>query len=163
MLKEENTKALINEEDTIDISMPQIARKRVRFDGDNNRVVYIDPSDMGIINRLQEALPKLKEFTMDVYNKVDSEGDSNTVQRLKEVDDKMRELIDYIFDAPVSIAAVPRGAMYNLHNGVFNFEHIIEVMATQYENSFESEFKQLNARLKNYTGKYTGKGKGKRK
>ena len=162
MLEEKNTKAL-TDEDIIDIEMPEIAKKKVRFDGDNSRVVYINPSDMGIVSRLEEALPKLKELTMETCEQLSTTDDEkSTGEKLTETDEKMRNLIDYIFDAPLSVAAVPTGNMYDLHNGVFTFEHIIEIMAKQYENNFENEFKKLNARLKNYTGKYT-KSKGKKK
>lgn len=160
MLEEKNAKA---NNDVIDIELPEIAKKKVRFDGDNNRVVYIDPSDMGIVSRLEEALPKLKTLTTEACEELSETGEDKSMgTTLTEIDEKMRNLIDYIFDAPLSAAAVPSGNMYALHNGVFTFEHIIEVMAKQYENNFENEFNKLNARLKNYTGKYT-KSKGKRK
>ena len=45
MIEEKNTQPTdIKEDNTIDISIPEVEKKRIRFDGDNNRVVYLNTS-----------------------------------------------------------------------------------------------------------------------
>ena len=49
------------------------------------------------------------------------------------------------------------GSMYDLFNGKFRFEHIIEKLSDLYGNNMKDEFKAVNARVKKHTAKYTKK------
>jgi hypothetical protein len=76
-------------------------------------------------------------------------------ERLSVVDAEMRELLDYMFDAPVSSAAAPTGSMYDPFNGSFRYEYIIAIMMKQYEDNLQSEFGKMEKQLKKHTDKYT--------
>ena len=78
---------------------------------------------------------------------------------LKEIDSKMREYVDYIFDSNVSEVCVPTGSMYAPHNGKFRYEHITETLGQLYSNKIGDEAKLLSKRLREKTKKYTGKRK----
>ena len=105
------------ENDIIDLDLSQTARKTIRFDGDNNRIVRINTSDMGIVKRFEEAVKELQDLQGEsvkiLENSVnDEEKDDMTAltefgTALADIDQKMRDLIDKIFDAPVSAAAAP--------------------------------------------------------
>lgn len=162
MLKEENTKPIEQEDNTIDVSIPQIEKKRIRFDGDNNRVVYLNTSDFTVISRLEEVLPKLNKFASEAATALDEGASEGEV--LQKIDGQMRDLIDYVFDDGASFAACPTGSMFDLHNGEFTFEHVIDVLSKQYENNMNEEYKKLKLRIDKFTNKYTNnKGKGKKK
>lgn len=160
MLEEKNTKPIEKEDNTVDVSIPQIEKKRIRFDGDNNRVVYLNTSDFTVIGRLEEVMPKLRKLAVDAADELDKGTSEKEV--LEKIDNQMRDLIDYVFDEGASEAASPKGSMFDLFNGEFRFEHVIDVLTKLYENNMNEEYKRLKLRIDKFTNKYT-KSKGKKK
>lgn len=159
------TKNTVNN-DIIDLDLSVTKKKKFRFDKDDNRIVELNTSDMNLIQRVSEAYPKLQELQTKAskltegLNVEDDEStaieDINTLaERLSAVDAEMRELLDYMFDAPVSAAAAPSGSMYDPFNGSFRYEHIIAVVTKQYEDNLQSEFSKMEKQLKKHTDKYT--------
>lgn len=140
--------------DVIDIDLSVTKKKRFRIDKDNDRILELNTSDMTILSRLQDIYPKLEELgakatTLDM--------DEDGVEILKEIDKELREHIDYIFDSNVSEICAPDGSMYDLFNGQFRFEHILNVLTTLYEDNIERESSQLLARMRTHTDKYVKK------
>ena len=161
------------EDDIIDLDLSVTKKKRFRFDRDNNRIIELNTSDMNIMARVSEAYPKLKEQQekaaklMDgIELHEDEEITEDTVttdmvtisERLKAIDKEMRELIDFMFNAPVSDVAAPDGSMYDPYEGSFRFEYIITLLIKQYEDNLQSEFSKMSKQMEKHTAKYT-KGK----
>ena len=154
--------------DVIDLDLSVTKKKKFRFDKDDNRIVEINTSDMNLMQRVSEAYPKLQELQtkaakltegLDVES---TESESAAIkdiatmaERLSAVDTEMRELLDYMFDAPVSAAAAPSGSMYDPFSGSFRYEHIITAVMKQYEDNLQSEFGKMEKQLKKHTDKYT--------
>lgn len=152
----------------IDLDLSVTSKKKFRFDKDDNRIVEINTSDMNLMQRVNVAYPKLQAL-QDKASKLteglsidenSSESDAITdiatmAERLSAVDTEMRELLDYMFDAPVSSAAAPTGSMYDPFNGSFRYEHIIALVMKQYEDNLQSEFSKMEKQLKKHTNKYT--------
>ena len=154
--------------DVIDLDLSVTKKKKFRFDKDDNRIVEINTSDMNLMQRVSEAYPKLQELQtkaakltegLDVES---TESESAAIkdiatmaERLSAVDTEMRELLDYMFDAPVSAAAAPSGSMYDPFSGSFRYEHIITAVMKQYEDNLQSEFSKMEKQLKKHTDKYT--------
>ena len=154
--------------DVIDLDLSVTKKKKFRFDKDDNRIVEINTSDMNLMQRVSEAYPKLQELQtkaskltegIDVENTESEhaaiEDITTMAERLSAVDAEMRELLDYMFDAPVSAAAAPSGSMYDPFNGSFRYEHIITAVMKQYEDNLQSEFSKMEKQLKKHTDKYT--------
>lgn len=153
--------------DIIDLDLSVTKKKRFRFDKDDSRVVEVNTSDMNLMQRIDTAYPKLQELQgkaarltegLDTEDGVEADALhslSTMAERLSVVDKEMRELLDYMFDAPVSAAAAPDGSMYDPFNGSFRYEHIIAVMMKQYEDNIQSEFSKMEKQLKKHTDKYT--------
>jgi hypothetical protein len=154
--------------DVVDIDLSITRKKKLRFDKDNNRIVEVNTSDMNLMQRVSEVYPKLQELQTKASKlteglsvdedsvEADAIKDITTMaERLSAVDAEMRELLDYMFNAPVSAAAAPDGSMYDPFNGSFRFEHIIAVMMSQYEENLQSEFSKMEKQLKKHTNKYT--------
>ena len=148
----------------IDLDLSVTKRKTIRFDKDDTRTVDIDIADMNTMSRISETYPKIMALQERASKLADGiETTSETAiddlgtmgERLKDIDTEMRNLIDYIFDAPVSKARAPTGSMYDLFGGSFRFEHIITVLLTQYENNMDSEFKKMQKQMNKHTAKYT--------
>ena len=166
MIKEPTFNAVNNE--VIDLDLSITKKKKFRFDKDDNRVVEVNTSDMNLMQRVSVAYPKLQKLQDNAskltegldLNETDSEASamhdiSTMAERLSAVDAEMRELLDYMFDAPVSAAAAPNGSMYDPFNGSFRYEHIIAIMMKQYEDNLQSEFKKMERQMKAHTDKYT--------
>ena len=166
MIKDPTLNAVNNEIIDLDLSITQ--KKKFRFGKDDNRIVEVNTSDMNLLQRVSVAYPKLQDLQAKASKltegiDIDEEsigaetiqGITTMAERLSAVDTEMRNLLDYMFDAPVSAAAAPDGSMYDPFNGSFRYEHIIAVMTKQYEDNLQSEFGKMEKQLKKHTDKYT--------
>lgn len=165
MLENPTVNSVNNE--IIDLDLSITKKKKFRFDKDDTRVVEINTSDMNLMQRVNVAYPKLQNLQekaskltegIDMENATESraiDGIAVMAERLSAVDAEMREMLDYMFDAPVSAAAAPNGSMYDPFNGSFRYEHIIAIVMKQYEDNLQSEFKKMERQLKKHTDKYT--------
>lgn len=145
-----------------DIDLSVTRKKRFRIDGDNNRYLELNTSDMSIITRLDNLYPRLQKLSQDAAIKqldkeeADSEKEVSKIsQALIKIDVEMRQILDEIFDSNVSEMCAPAGSMFDPFNGTFRFEHIIDVISKLYENNLNSEFKKMSAKMKKRTDKYT--------
>lgn len=146
-------------DDIIDVDLSETQKKRFRIDGDNDRILELNTSDLSVINRLEPTYEKLnslmkKAITLEASESEEIElGELSEI--LKSVDKEMRSLIDELFDAPVSEVCAPSGTMYDPFNGTFRFEHIINVILGLYEQNMKKEFEQVKKRVSKHTKKYT--------
>lgn len=145
-----------------DIDLSATRKKRFRIDGDNNRYLELNTSDMSIITRLDNLYPKLQKLSQDAATKqldkqeADEEKALTKIsQALTKIDVQMRQILDEIFDSNVSEVCAPSGSMFDPFNGTFRFEHIIDVLTRLYENNLNDEYKKMSARMKKRTAKYT--------
>ena len=149
-------------DNVIDISLSVTRKKRFRIDGDDNRIIELNTSDINVLGRLQEAYTKLMDMAAHASDLADidtdtDEGLTKLVSALKDIDNQMRELIDYIFDSKISDICAPDGSMYDPFNGQFRFEHIIETLSGLYENNFDTEFKKMSTNVRKHMDKYVNK------
>lgn len=150
-----------------EIDLSATRKKRFRIDGDNNRYLELNTSDMRIVTRLNSLYPRLEKLSQDAaikqLEKDDVDGDKpleKISQALIKIDAQMRQILDEIFDSNVSEVCAPSGSLFDPFNGTLRFEHIIEVLSKLYENNLNTEFKKMSARMKKRTGKYTSQRKG---
>lgn len=148
--------------DVIDIKLA-VEKKRIRIDGDDSRIIELDTADLTILERLQKVYPRLNELGMKGFDIDDSVEDATPesieklTDALKAIDKEMREIIDFIFDAEIADICVPTGALYNMYNGEFQFERILDVLFKLYADDIQKEFGKMSDRMKAHTSKYTGK------
>lgn len=150
------------------LDLSATAKKHFCIDNNPDRSFDLNTSDLLVISRLNEGTAKLNDLELRaqaLLDGVDIDDEDNVLnevklvgERLKAVDDEMRSIIDYIFDAPVSAACAPYGSMFDPIGGRFRFEFVIEVLVNQYSATVSEEYKKMEARLKSHTGKYTKKG-----
>ena len=140
----------------VDIDLSVTKKKEFRIDKDDNRIIELNTSDMNILGRLQECYPKLDKLGVKAMTISDS-GLEETVTILKEIDSEMRKYVDFIFDSPVADICAPDGSMFDMFNGEFRFEHILNVLIGLYENNLDKEYKLMSKKIKKHTDKYTGK------
>lgn len=156
------------ENEIVDINLSGVQKKRFRIDGDNNRILELNTSDLNLLSRLREAYPKLTALANDAFEKWPEQKDDNaedtdfmsdesittTIEILKDVDTQMRDLLDFIFDSNVSEVCAPNGNMYDPLNGKLRYEHIIDCLTGLYENDISAEMSKIAKRVNKHTDKY---------
>ena len=69
------------------------------------------------------------------------------VATLKPIDEKMREIMNYIFNADISSVCDDGGAMYDiLDNGKLRFETILDELLALYGDNIARNFEKMSAR-----------------
>ena len=149
--------------DIQDIDLGFVEKQKFRIAGDYNRILELNVSDMNIYARFTKAYPKLQELAQDATKKIndisteDDKALEDIANLLLEIDTKMREQIDYIFDTNASAVCAPSGNMFDPVNGQFRFEHIISTLSKLYTTGFEGEIAKFKNRTAKHTSKYTKK------
>ena len=149
----------------IDISINGIQRKRYRINGDDSKILELNPTDFNITVRMNEAYPKLVECQSKISELSGlPEDEEDTLEnlgkftnKLAELNTKMCELIDYIFNSNVSELCCDGGSMYDMIDGYMRYEVIIDNLVKLYENNLNQETKKIQKRVKKHTAKYTEK------
>lgn len=138
----------------VDIEFKELQKKKFRLDRDNNRVIELNTSDITVISRLEEIYPKMLAFVEEARLE-DEENPEETLKVLTQINDKMKELLDYAFDSKVADKACPQGTLFDPINGKFRFEYIMEKLIGLYDTNFKNEFALMQKRLNKHTSKYT--------
>lgn len=152
------------------INIEGAKRRKCLINGDPNKVLYLNVTDMGILQRLQSHYPKLQELSDKVdkmFNQISNmsedmvtESDLEATKALDECDKEMRECLDYIFDSNVSEVCDDGGTMYDfLPNGQQRYENIVACLIGAFGDVAE-EFAKMQAKRESHTNKYTKKKKG---
>lgn len=151
----------VADENIIDVDLSAIKKQKFRINGDNNKILELNTSDMGLMTRLDEMYPKLIDLQNEVISLADENDGaddtsllSSTAKKLKKIDNDMRETLDYIFQANVSETCGSEGSMYDPIDGVFRYEHIIETLTKLYENNLNNEFQKMKARVDKLASKH---------
>lgn len=152
-----NNKELMNE-DVIDIEFKELQKKRFRLDRDNSRVIELNTSDFNTISRLEEIYPKMLEFVEDAQAEL-SDDSADALKVLSNINDSMKELLNYAFNSDIADKACPDGTLFDLINGKFRFEYIMERLIALYDENFTKEFELVKKRVGKHTSKYTKKRK----
>lgn len=150
-------------DEIVDLDLSVTRKKRFRIDGDNDRILELNTSDVGILTRMEKTYPKLDEEANKAFS-ISTQDDELTPEQLDDlasavvsVDKQMREYLDFIFDSNVSEICAPTGTMYDPFNGVLRYEHIINALLPLYEDNIANEAKKMRARMESHTDKYTKK------
>lgn len=148
----------------IDIDLSATAKRKFRINGDNRRLVELNPSDLSIITRIDTAEKKLDACIKALQQLADEPSDDDDSlktlgEKFSKIDDDMRELVDYIFQSNVSEVCVPKGqgSMYDPFNGKYRYEHIIEALLNFYQGNIQNEYKKMRTTVAKKTSKYTKK------
>ena len=148
--------------DVVDVDLSIIKKKKFRINGDNSKILELNISDMGILSRLDESYSRLIELQDKVANLAEMSGEANdreilssTAKKLNEIDEEMRDLLDYIFQSNVPEICGSEGSMYDPIEGTFRYEDIISTLTKLYENNLNSEFAKIKKNISKHTAKYT--------
>ena len=143
----------------VDIQLNIDNRKQFRINNDDKRIIELDISDFGILNRLRESYPRLQELGVKGFEF--DEDDENIklgefMDSLNAINDEMISIIDYIFDSKVAKICANDKPLYNMVAGKFVFEIILDALFNLYSDNIRTELGQMSQRMKAHTDKYTG-------
>ena len=124
--------------------------KRLSINGDENRIITINPTDIAVISRYNEVLPKLDELT-EKYKNTDNISVDKTAEIISELDIKAREFIDYIIGSPVSDTVFGTANCLSCAGGHTIFENFLTAYMEYMTPAIKSEYEKSKNRVEKYT------------
>lgn len=158
-----------NKNKALNLDLSETARTKVWVNGDCTKILELNLTDLGIMGRAQDAIVKLDELQAEANKlasaevpdsfetKEDERKFSETVKLFRDIDKKMRVIVNGIFDFNVCDVCCDGGSMYDPIGGKYRYEYIIEKLMNLYGQSWERETKIAKDRMKSHTAKYTKK------
>lgn len=145
-----------------DIQLNISKKEQFRINGDDSKIIELDISDLGVLNRLRESYPRLQDLGMKGFEaESDEDLDNKTLgefmDALNNVNTEMCSILNYIFDSNIAETCSFGKPLYNMVAGKFIFEIIMEALFDLYSDNIKAEFGEMSARMKSHTSKYTGK------
>ena len=140
--------------------------KRLSINGDENRIITINPADIAIVSRYNEVLPKLDELIEKYRNteNATSEKTAKTISEpdkkaefakiseiISELDRKAREFIDYIIGSPVSDTVFGTANCLSGAGGQTIFENFLTAYMEYMTPAIKSEYEKSKNRVEKYT------------
>lgn len=157
-------------------------RKKFTVDGNPNKVIELDVTDVGIISRYKESIPMIDELSdnyerigkltaelQDIRENTDISEDEAAKRNSEKLDElsaevselerKMRDIIDFIFDSKICDIILENTSVFSPVNGKnYKYEVILEVLANLYSKSISSDIQKINkANVRKHAAKYTRK------
>lgn len=148
-------------EEIRDISLS--TKRAFSIDGDLNRIIHIDTTDMNIMVRMEETYPDIQKLAIEACDKIvaskkSEDEDTSLTSVLKEIDAEMRKKLNYIFASDIADICEPKGNMYDaVGEGEFRFEYIIGKLVPLYAGDILDGYKKMQSRVKKHTEKYSGR------
>lgn len=121
--------------------------KRLEINGDENRIITINPTDIAVIKRYNEVIPQLDELS-EKYKEIPQE---KTVEAISELDKKAREFIDYIIGSPVSETVFGTANCLSYAGGQTIFENFLTAYMNYMTPAIKSEYEKSKKRIEKYT------------
>lgn len=157
----------VKDKNVINLDLSETARTKIWVNGDNTRILELNLTDMGIVARAKDAKDKLDELqeeanslaSSDVPDSIETEEDEKKVdeaiEKFRAINQKMKDLVDGIFDYPVCDVCCDGGSMYDPINGQYRYDYIIDKLMKLYGDQWEKEKKLRKQQMVHYTAKYT--------
>lgn len=155
-IKMENNQALSI---TVDDGMQEVPINN-KF-GRQIGVFYFRPTDINIIDRYNSIVDKVPEVFKPLEDiNIDANGTTEEASMgvIKEAEDKLFELCDYLFDGNLSEAFFGSMNPFSpLANGTFYCEQALEMVGNFIASQFQGNIKSLEKRVSKYTKGYGSK------
>ena len=125
--------------------------KSYDINGDKDKTIRYIPGDTNFINRYKEVMSDIETIGDEFKN-----ADTSTIDKASEVskafDNKVRQLIDYLFDEPVSAIVFGNKSSVALGcDGMPLFQKFISAFIPIIEKDIEQSRKESAKAIKKYT------------
>lgn len=126
--------------------------KTFSINGDESRVISVNLTDFGILNRFEEASKKIKAYidNFDSSEIGNENEEDKELYLLKNSDRFVREQIDYIFNSPVSDIAFGKTNCLSLVQGEPLYYRFFEVIIPEIRNALKDEKRKQNEKTQKY-------------
>lgn len=157
----------VKDKNIINLDLSETARTKIWVNGDPNKVLELNLSDMNIMTRAKDAIGKLEELqaeanhlaSVEVPDSFDTDEDKEkldeVIETFRSIDTKMRDIVNGIFDFDVCSVCCDGGSMYDPFNGQYRYEYIIDKIMALYGDTWEKETKKSREQMAKHTAKYT--------
>lgn len=138
------------------------AKKRFQIEG-TDKYIELNTSDVGIIERLEAAyieMMSLGDRAVEIKAQdlePNSEESKALFAELNDIDKKLRNILDKIFNSSVADACDGGGHMYDPVEGLYRFEVILSDVMTPIDGNIQKELAKLAKRRAEHTKKYAKK------
>ena len=123
-------------------------------DGTPLGTVYVNPADLGIAARLDEARQTVQALA-------DSLGDDVDAEKIRDVDRQIKEQVDYIFGGEASTVFFKgTSALALCEDGALLLEKVFAAFAPIIEDAVGDAMKASEKRMKKHTAAYADARKG---
>lgn len=128
---------------------------RITFSVNGACEVSFNPTDSEFVKRLFDAFETLDK-KQDAYKaEVEKMADKKQIFDIaRQRDKEMREIIDSVFEAPVSDSLFGSMNVYALADGLPVWCNLMFAVMDEVDTTFAREQKATDARIKKYTEKY---------
>ena len=129
-------------------------REAIMINGDSERVIYIHATDFNIKVRAQKAKTEINKMLTELDN-AKPENDEAFADILEDIDKKVREQINFIFNSDVSQPVFGAcSPLMSLKNGMSYIEAFLEAILPELEKIAEKAAKASEKRINKHAGKY---------
>jgi hypothetical protein len=131
--------------------------KEFTINNDSNRVIRFNPADFSIIERIKTAYDEIDKVTQ-IDEDIELKADGTPIEELGKaaeivtgINNKIREMIDYIFNSPVSDKVFGKQSPLSIVKGRPLWQGFLECL----EPVLKSEIKKAQEESRKRISKYT--------
>lgn len=117
-------------------------------------VVLIDTSDTNMAKRAAVAKENILAYINEATKVVDNEDEKSAIDRITEIDNKIKEEVNKLFNYDVSSVVFGATNCLSTSGGVTFVENFLSAITPIIEKEFEQEYKAASARVNKYTERY---------
>lgn len=125
--------------------------------GKNEGVIYFDPSDVSILNRLHEVMKKCDEEYKAFTAKAATLDPEQALDEMVRVDKLLRSYMNYAFNADIDEIVFGEAFCFNSKGGVTMLEQFLNEALKICDKEMSAEAKRAEARTNKYLDKYKKK------
>lgn len=126
--------------------------------GERIGVFRFRPTDFNIIKRYREISDKFGEVVSPLIDAdIDRNGegtDDDSVKIIDEAQNRLYELVDYLFDGNAAEAFFGKMNPFSPVQGKFYCEHALSAVGDYISKQFDEEINAINTRVEKYTHGY---------
>lgn len=130
--------------------------KEFTINGDKNRVIRFNPADINLLDRLDRAEKDLEveKEKLEEDVEIDLKGEAKNredVEYIREMNNLIKDKIDFIFDADVSEAVFGNQSPLSTVKGRPYFERFLDAIRPVLEEEITKEVEATDKRVSKYT------------
>lgn len=154
---------------TNNIELNISSKKEYTINGDKNKILKLNPNDMGIIARTGDAIAMINELEtkyQQLFNTPEEESSDDMPSNealtqfsanFKEIDNGIREAINFLFDYDVCSVCASDGSMFDPQDGEYRYAVIIETLMPLYADTITEETNKVMAKMQKKVEKYVNR------